>query len=216
MTGYDEAFVYLDLVGTYAFATSGALAAKERGFDLFGVAAIAYIVACGGGILRDVCIGAIPPAGLSNWRYLVTALAAAAVAVVTGPWLRRFAHPVLVFDALGLAFFAVSGAQKTLAYGHGAQVAVLLGMTTAVGGGVTRDVLLRRVPTIMQREIYASAALAGAVFEVVGGRVGWSGTWRPWVAIALCFGLRFVALRRSWNLPRFHADGSRPRRGVSP
>jgi uncharacterized membrane protein YeiH len=205
MSGNDHLFVALDLVGTYTFATSGALAAKERELDLFGVGAIAYVVACGGGILRDLCLGAVPPAGLSDARYLVVALTAAAVAMVAERLLKRFEHPVLLFDALGLAFFAVSGAQRTSALGHNAEVAILLGMTTAVGGGATRDLLLRRVPTIMHREIYALAALVGAVIEVGGDRLGWSATWRPWAAIAICFGLRFLALRRHWNLPRFRA-----------
>ena len=107
---------------------------------------------------------------------------------------------------LGLAFFAVSGAQKTSALCNNAEVAILLGMTTAVGGGATRDVLLGRVPTIMQREIYASAALVGAAIEVGGERLGWSAAWRPWAAIAICFGIRFLAFRHHWNLPRFRAE----------
>jgi uncharacterized membrane protein YeiH len=208
MNAYDELFVPLDLVGTYAFASSAALAAKERGLDLFGVGAIAYVVACGGGILRDLCIGAIPPAGLSDARYLIVALGAAVVALIAEPFLRRIEEPVLVFDALGLAFFAVSGAQKATSFGHNAQVAVLLGMTTAVGGGVIRDVFLGRVPVIMQREIYACAALVGALIEVGGARISASAAWRPWAALAIAFLFRVLALRFHWNLPRFHVQRS--------
>lgn len=206
MNGQAHLFFALDLVGTYAFATSGALAAKEKKLDLFGVAAVAYAVACGGGVVRDVCIGAVPPAGLSNWRYLVVALTAAAVALIAERRIRRLAHPVLLFDALGLAFFAVSGAQKASAHGQNAQVAVLLGMTTAVGGGVLRDMLLGRVPVIMQTEIYAIAALCGAGVEVGGDRLGWSSAVRPWIAIAIGFAIRVFAIRRKWNLPRFDSD----------
>src|SRR6185503_13038884 len=104
--------------------------------DLFGICAIAFIVACGGGIIRDLCIGAIPPAGLTNWHYLVAAIIATGMTVGLYPFVQRLYQPVLLFDALGLSLFAVTGAQKSLAYGHNAEVAVLLGITTAVGGGV--------------------------------------------------------------------------------
>lgn len=196
-------FVFLDLVGTWAFASSGAIAARQRGFDLFGVAAIAYVVACGGGIVRDLCLSAIPPAGLSDWRYLAVALLAAAAVMLAGRLVRRLEHPVLLFDALGLGFFAVSSANKALALGQNAQVAVLLGITAAVGGGVVRDVLLNRVPVILQHEIYASAALLGASIVVIGTRLGVSGPWLSWVAIASAVGLRLLSIHYSWHLYRF-------------
>jgi uncharacterized membrane protein YeiH len=140
-------FVVLDLTGTFVFAISGATAAKQRNLDLFGIIAVAFVVACGGGIIRDVCIGAVPPAGLSNWRYLAASIVAAAMTVLAYPLVRRLEHPVLWFDAIGLGLFAVSGAHKALAYGHNAEVAILLGMGTAVGGGTLRDILLARVPS---------------------------------------------------------------------
>lgn len=115
----------LDLTGTFAFAISGAVAARQRRLDLFGIASVAFMVACGGGILRDTCIGAIPPVGLSNWRYLASSLLASALAILAYPSVRRFRHPVLFFDAIGLGIFAVSGAQKALAYSHNAELAVL-------------------------------------------------------------------------------------------
>lgn len=108
----------LDLAGTFAFAISGAAAAKQRGLDLFGICAIAFTVACGGGIIRDLCIGAIPPAGLANWHYLAAAIVAACMTIGLYPFVQRLNHPVLLFDALGLSLFAVTGAQKALAYGH--------------------------------------------------------------------------------------------------
>ena len=150
-------FLLLDLVGTFVFAISGAVAAKQRNLDLFGVISVAFVVACGGGIVRDVCIGAVPPAGLSNWRYLAASVVAALITIAAYPKVRQLRHPVLFFDAIGLGLFAVAGAQKALAYGHNSEVAVLLGVVTAVGGGTLRDVLLTRVPVVLQREIYASA-----------------------------------------------------------
>ncbi|WP_225869786.1 trimeric intracellular cation channel family protein [Glaciimonas sp. PCH181] len=195
-------FTILDLAGTFAFAISGAVAARDRGLDWFGVVVIAFTVACGGGVLRDLCIGAVPPAGLTDWRYLAVAMTAAWMTVAAGRLVARLAHPVILFDSLGLGLFAVTGAQKAIIYGHGAEVAVLLGVVTAVGGGVTRDVLLTRVPVILQREIYALAALVGASIEVAGERLGWLSSGRTWVALMACFALRYLSLRYKWNLPR--------------
>ena len=195
-------FTFLDLAGTFAFALSGAVAARERGLDWFGVLVLAFTVACGGGVLRDVCIGAIPPAGLGDWRYLAIAMVAGVLTLASRSVVDRLAHPVVLFDTLGLGLFAVTGAQKALLAGMNAEVAVLLGMVTAVGGGVMRDVLLNRVPVILQREIYASAALVGAGIEVAGERLGWASSWRTWVALSACFLLRSLSLRYGWNLPR--------------
>jgi uncharacterized membrane protein YeiH len=196
-------FTVLDLAGTFAFALSGAVAARERGLDWFGVLVVAFTVACGGGVLRDLCIGAIPPAGLSDWRYLATAVGAAVLAMASHALVQRLAHPVALFDTLGLGLFAVTGAQKALLFGTNGEVAVLMGMVTAVGGGVARDVLLNRVPVILQREIYASAALVGAGVATGGDLLGLASPTLTWCAVAACFALRMLSLRFRWNLPRF-------------
>jgi len=198
---------FLDLAGTFVFAISGAAAAKQRGLDLFGICAIAFIVACGGGIIRDLCIGAIPPAGLTNWSYLVAAITAAGITLGLYSFVKRLKQPVLFFDALGLSLFAVTGAQKSIAYGHNAEVAVLLGVTTAVGGGVLRDILLNRVPVILEKEIYASSALIGALIVVIGNHLKWlSNDLVSVIALITCFGLRLLALRYHWNLPVYTND----------
>lgn len=199
-------FNLLDLAGTFAFAISGALAARRQDFDLFGILAIAYITACGGGIVRDLCIGVTPPAGLADWRYLFTAMVAALATVGAYRWVERLGTPVRLFDAVGLGLFAVYGAHKAMAYGHNAQVAILVGMVTAVGGGVARDVLLARVAIVMQKEIYASAAFVGASLAVLGETFGWAPLWSTWLPIVACFGLRYLSLRYHWNLPRFGRD----------
>lgn len=202
-------FTFLDLAGTFAFAFSGAVAARDRGLDWFGVIVIAFAVACGGGVLRDLCIGAVPPAGLTDWRYLSVAMAASWVVLAARALVVRLAHPVTLFDSLGLGLFAVTGAQKALIFGHNAEVAVILGVVTAVGGGVARDVLLNWVPMILRREVYASAALAGAVIEVSGERLGWVSSGRTWAALMACFALRYLSLRYNWNLPHSRGhDGS--------
>ena len=199
-------FNLVDLAGTFAFAISGATAARRCNLDLFGILAVAFITACGGGIARDLCIGAIPPAGLSDWRYLLTAMVAALLTIVAYRWVERLTYPVRLFDAMGLGLFAVYGAHKALAFGHNAEVAILLGMVTAIGGGMARDVLLARVSVVLQKEIYALAAFAGAALTVIGEHYHWPAVWATWLPILFCFGLRFASLHYHWNLPRFGRD----------
>ncbi len=195
-------FYILEMAGTFAFAISGAIAARVRGLDLFGICALAFTVACGGGIIRDLCIGAVPPAGLRNWQYLVVTLIAAGLTVLLYHLVQRLNRPVVFFDAVGLSLFAVTGAQKALAYGQNGEVAVLLGITTAVGGGVLRDILLNRVPVIFEKEIYASAALSASLIVVLGNELTWiSRDWISIIALITCLTLRILALHYHWNLP---------------
>ncbi|WER49912.1 trimeric intracellular cation channel family protein [Cupriavidus sp. WKF15] len=194
-------FVLVDLLGTFAFAVSGALAAEQRRLDLFGVLAISYLTACGGGVIRDLCLGALPPVGISDWRYLATSALAAGLAIWARPIIDHLKHPIVFFDSLGLGFFAVIGAHKALQFGHNVEVAILLGMVTAVGGGVVRDVVLNRVPIILEKEIYAIAALVGAAIQVLGQLMEWKFALTPWFGALTCFGLRALAVRYSWSLP---------------
>jgi uncharacterized membrane protein YeiH len=196
-------YTFIDLAGTFAFAISGAVAARQKGLDILGVLVVAFTVACGGGIIRDVCIGAIPPAGLSDWRYLVVSVMAAIVTMSLHKLVKTLNRPVLFFDALGLSLFAVSGAQKALIFGHNNEVAVLLGMITAVGGGVIRDVFLNRIPVIFEKEIYASAALLGAVVIVAGHSLGLSNDWVFPAGFLVCLILRLLAMKYQWRLPSF-------------
>ncbi|MFM0295091.1 trimeric intracellular cation channel family protein [Paraburkholderia sp. RL17-383-BIF-A] len=202
-------YTVLDLLGTFAFGVSGAVAARQQRLDLFGIATITFIVACGGGILRDVCLGAFPPVGLSSWRYLAVSLVAAAWVVCSYPTVCRMKSPVQLFDSIGLGLFAVAGAKKALAAHAGAEVAIVLGTVSAVGGGVLRDILLSRVPSILQREIYASAALAGASVEVLLSYTGASSVWTPWATAVACTVLRLVSLHFGWRLPSSRDDGSK-------
>jgi uncharacterized membrane protein YeiH len=194
-------FVLVDLLGTFAFAASGAAAARERRLDLFGIYAVAYMTACGGGILRDLCLGALPPVGISDWRYLACSVLAATVTIWASHWAKRLKHPVTFFDSLGLGFFAVVGSHKALAHGANIEVAIVLGTVTAVGGGLLRDVLLNRVPSILAKEIYAVAALVAATIQVVAEVYAWHIGVTPWFAAGICFVLRLLAIRYSWSLP---------------
>ncbi len=197
-------YYLLDLAGTFAFAISGATAAREKGLDLFGIFAIAFTVACGGGIVRDLCIGAIPPAGLSTWYYLATAMFAAIMTISFYPLVRKIKRPVILFDAAGLSIFAVTGSQKVLAYGFNPEMAILLGIITAVGGGMIRDILLNRIPVVLEKEIYASAAFLAALIVVVGDYFNWlNSDWISLIALSVCFSLRMFALKYHWNLPVF-------------
>ena len=204
-------YAFLDLAGTFAFAISGATAARQRRLDAFGICVVAFTVACGGGIIRDLCIGSTPPAGLSNWRYLLVTLVATGLTIGFYPFVRQLKQPVLFFDALGLGMFAITGAQKTLAFGHNAEMAVLLAVTTAVGGGVLRDVLLNRVPVILQREVYASAELVGGCIVVLGAHLRWlPADWNTVIALIVSFSIRLLALRFRWNLPVYSKDPHDP------
>ncbi len=198
-------YAFVDLSGTFAFAISGAVAAKEKGMDVFGILVVAFTVACGGGIVRDVCIGAIPPAGLSDWRYLLVSVIAAIIAMGLDRLMTLLNRPVILFDALGLSLFAVSGAGKALNFGHNSEVAVLLGMITAVGGGVIRDIFLNRIPVIFEKEIYASAALAGALVVVAGNYYRLPGEWIFFAGFSICLIIRLLALRYRWKLPAFQS-----------
>jgi uncharacterized membrane protein YeiH len=190
----------LDLAGTFVFALSGALAGVKHRLDVFGIMVLSFAASNAGGILRDLLIGAVPPAAIQDWRYLGTALVAGALTVFLRRFIQKAQEGVLVFDAAGLALFAVSGAQKALDFGLNPLMAAMLGMVTGIGGGVVRDLLLREIPTVLRSEIYALAALAGAA-AAVWGQFFMPATLSGILGALLCFGIRMLALRRNWNLP---------------
>ncbi len=196
-----EAFRYIDLLGTFVFALSGALAAIDRRLDLFGVVVIAFVTACGGGVIRDLCIGALPPAGLTNLAYVAVVGLAVTLAGCFQTQLQRLTHPTLFFDAIGLGFFAAFGVHKVYTLIPDVELAVLLGVVSAVGGGILRDVLLGRVPVILSKDIYASAALLCALVQLCGELQWLNPQFSAWVGIGLCTGLRMLSLRYGWNLP---------------
>lgn len=190
-----------DLIGTFVFALSGATAATRRRLDLFGVLVLSFAAGSAGGITRDVLIGAVPPASLSDWRYLVVSVCAGVITFWWFPVIERLQNPVHMFDAAGLALFAVAGAQKALAFGLNPVMAALLGMLTGVGGGMVRDVLLADVPMVLRADLYAVAALAGAVVVVVGAMLGLPSAATMFAGAVCCFSLRMMAIRRNWQLP---------------
>src|SRR5258708_3612358 len=166
-----DLLVALDLGGTFVFALSGAVAGVKHRLDLFGVLVLSFAAATAGGIARDVLIGSVPPAAISDWRYMAVSLLAGLITFFWHPLINRMESPVQVFDAVGLGLFAVAGADKALTFHAGPWAAALLGMLTGIGGGMVRDVLVSEVPAVLRADLYAVAALAGALVVVIGNRL---------------------------------------------
>ena len=202
----------IEVIGVFAFALSGAFLAVRRGFDVVGILILAVVTAIGGGILRDVLIGDIPPAAVTEWPYFAAPIAAAAFTFFFHPAVERLMRVVLVFDAAGLGLFCVAGTVKAMDYGLGPLPAAALGVTTGVGGGLLRDIVARETPVLVdpRSELYAIPAMAGAlviallweleVYEPVYGAL---------VAAAIVV-VRLLALRRGWRAPT-----ARPPRGAA-
>ncbi len=191
----------LDLAGTFVFALSGAMAGVKRRVDLFGVLVLSFAAANTGGIIRDVVIGAIPPAAINDWRYLGVSLLAGIVTFVFPSAVKQRWNPVMVFDAAGLALFAVSGAQKALAHGLEPIMATSLGMVTGIGGGMARDILLTDIPTVLRADLYAVAALLGAAIVVTAHVLQLPSEWAAVIGAGVCFGVRVLAMKYGWHLP---------------
>ena len=196
--------IVLELAGTFVFALSGAAAGVKYRLDLFGVVALSCATATAGGITRDVLLGAVPPAALRDWRYLAIAVLAGLLVFFSSSRperQQRLRNVVLTFDAAGLALFAVSGTQTALGYGLNPVMAALLGMLTGIGGGMLRDVLVSDIPVVLHSDLYAVAALAGAIAVVAGHVLNAPPAASAVAGAAVCFGIRLVALWRGWRLP---------------
>jgi uncharacterized membrane protein YeiH len=196
----------LDLAGTFAFALNGALTAvRTAHLDIVGVITLGMITAVGGGIIRDVLLGALPPATFVDWRYLAVAAAGGLIAFLFSRWLTRVRNPIDMLDAAGLSLFAVTGAGKALELGVGPAQAIILGAVTGVGGGTLRDVLIRRVPSVLNSGLYAIPALVGAALFVVADKVGFQDVLGVPVALGaavVCFLIRMVGLHFGIDAPK--------------
>ncbi len=192
----------LDLVGIFVFSISGGLVAVRHQLDIVGVVVLAMATGLGGGVIRDVLIGAVPPAAIDDWRYLAEPAVGGLVTFWLHPAVGRFEREINVFDAFGLGLFCVAGALKAQEYGLGPVPSAALGMVTGVGGGIIRDLLTGRVPVIFRRgELYAIPALAGAAIAATGAELGAA----PAVIIAPAAGVtivwRLLASHRGWRAP---------------
>jgi len=190
-----------DLSGTFIFALSGAIAAVKHRLDAFGVLVLCFVTGNAGGITRDIMIGALPPAAINEWRYVAVSILAGLIVFFGYPLINRLSSPMLLFDAAGLGLFCVAGADKALTFHAGPVAATLLGMTTGIGGGMVRDLLVMEIPTVLRTELYAVAALLGAAFTVAGQRLGMPLHVAAPLGATLCIALRLLALRYRWQLP---------------
>jgi uncharacterized membrane protein YeiH len=192
----------LELLGVFAFALNGALtAAQVARLDIVGIVTLGVITALGGGILRDLLIGSVPPEAFTSWLFLTVAAAGALAVFVLRTRLTRFKTLILVLDAAGLSLFCVTGATKSLAFGLGPEQAAILGMLTGVGGGTVRDVLIGRLPPILSTGLYAIPALVGATLAVIAARMGLHGVPAAAIAVGACFSIRMLGVRFNLNAP---------------
>jgi uncharacterized membrane protein YeiH len=196
----------LDLAGTFAFALNGALTAiRAAKVDIVGVVTLGMITAIGGGVLRDVLLGVVPPAAFVDWRYLAVAAGGGLLAFLFGGPLSRLSRSIDVLDAAGLGLFAVTGAGKALDLGAGPAQAVILGAVTAVGGGTMRDVLIQRLPGVLSSGLYATPAIVGAALLVAaeGSRAGdLLGVSAAVLGAAVCFLIRVIGLHFGLEAPK--------------
>lgn len=201
--GADRLLAWSDLAATLLFAIEGASAGALAGLDVFGMMVAAFSTALVGGIVRDVLLGDMPPAALRRPALAGVAFAGAAVVYVLYQFVDSIHSDVItVLDALGLGLFAANGAAKALSARVHPLTAVLLGTITGVGGGTVRDVLLNRTPGVLVEDIYAVAALAGAVVFVAVVMRGGSRYVALGAGVAVCFGLRVLSVWLDWNLPK--------------
>ena len=202
---YDPDFLLLvvDLIGTFVFAVEGALAGINAELDIFGLLVLSFVTALGGGTIRDLLIGAIPPNSIRDWRYPATALSGGvAVFCFHGLFERVPVQLMVTLDAAGLALFAVAGTAKALEFGIHPLLAILMGAVTGAGGGTVRDILLAQIPGVLHSDVYAAAALAGSIVVVIGGAMKLRKGLAMSFGAAVCFLLRMVAVREHWNLPK--------------
>lgn len=192
----------LDLLGTVAFAASGALAGVRKRMDLLGVIVLGLVTATGGGVVRDVLMSDTPPFCFKNEIYLYLAVAASVLVFLAPRRFERQHRAMLMLDALGLGTFVVIGTSKALAFDLGFMGAVIMGVMTATFGGLIRDVLSNEIPLILQREIYASACAAGGAALYFMDRLGVAHPIKLTVAATLVIGIRFAAILKGWQLPR--------------
>lgn len=193
--------VVFDLVGIFVFAVSGALVAVRKDLDVFGVQVLAVTTGLGGGFIRDVLIGASPPAALQDWRYLLVPVAAGLLVSLYHPALGRAERVINVFDAAGLSLFVVAGALKAMDHGLGPLPATLMGLVTGVGGGIVRDLLAGRVPIVLKGGLYATPAAAGSAVAAFGLEAGLATLVAAVAGGVVCAAWRLLAMWRNWQAP---------------
>lgn len=190
----------IDLIGASVFAISGAMAAADHKIDIFGAAFTGFVTAIGGGSLRDIFLNT-RPVWVDDGNYLFAILIGVVVATTTHRYLGKLRRTLFMFDALGISFFTIVGLQKSLAADSSEIAAIILGMFSAVMGGVTRDTLMNETPLIFRREIYATACLLGAISFILLSGLGLSENLNAFISASLIFGIRIISVRYKLSLP---------------
>ena len=198
-------FSLLDLIGTFVFAISGTIAAGEKRLDLFGAAFIGFVTAIGGGTLRDMMIGISPVSWTSSMAYLYVIILAVIITFFLKEQIFRFRRTIFLFDTIGIGVFTIIGVEKALANGINTPVAIIMGILTAVAGGVIRDTLNNEVPQIFKKEIYATACFAGAVVYILLKRFGIQTEANQVATILIIIGIRVISVKQQLGLPRMEA-----------
>lgn len=191
----------LELTGTFVFSISGALAIQDKGHDLFGAGFTGFITAIGGGSLRDILLGAHPLVWIGNVDFLYAILAGILVTFIFFRFVSKLRKTLFLFDTLGIGFFTVLGVEKSLSLGFSVEVAAIMGMFSAVMGGVIRDTLTNEIPILFRKEIYASACLAGAILYLVCNHFGLERDINLLVSMSLIISIRLVAVKYKLSLP---------------
>lgn len=200
-------FLYIiDILGTFAFAVAGAFSAMEKKLDPFGVLVLAFVTAIGGGTLRDILIGNLPVAWLSNETATIVIFGSAIAAMFFSRYLKHFTTTLFLFDALGLGLFTIIGLEMGLSKGFSAGICIALGTITACFGGVIRDVFLNNVPLLFRKEIYAMACIAGSLLYFLLQYVRVEANFSRIICIIAIFTIRVLAFRFKLSLPAFYTE----------
>ncbi len=192
----------LDLTGTLVFAISGSLMAKQHDFDIFGAAVVAFVTALGGGTVRDLLIGVAPVGWMIDPKYLLTVSVAVVLAAIFPAYLLRIRRTMFLFDTIGIGIFTLIGIQKALGLGLSPTIALIMGMVTAVFGGVIRDILCTEIPLIFRKEIYATACLAGGVIYLLSIHLGANNNMAMVVSMCIIISIRLVSVVKQIALPK--------------
>ena len=191
----------IDLAGTFVFAISGVMTAVKNKFDVVGATIIGAVTAIGGGTLRDVLIGKTPVGWMTDLNYVLVIFASIPICYFFLDAIRRLRKGIFIFDTVGIGLFTVLGLEKTLNAGLSPIIAILMGVVSAVFGGIIRDVLCDRVPLIFRREIYATACLAGALTYYILDRLLPQSEVHIFISISVVIAIRYFSVKRKWSLP---------------
>jgi len=193
-----------ELLGTYAFAISGSLAVKDKEHDWFGAGFTGFLTAIGGGTLRDVLLDSYPLVWIGNIHFLYAVIAGILTTYFAFNFLIKLRKTLFLFDTFGIAFFTILGVEKALSLGVRPEIAAIMGMFSAVMGGVIRDTLTNEIPVIFKKEIYATACLAGATIYLILNYTGLDRDWNLIISILSIIAIRLAAVKYKITLGRIN------------